>query len=128
MFFRRGNWLACFFDQLKGLHVPSDDRMLGIIGLFVPDKTRVLRSGSCQRVTGLVTNHTAEGPRLARVSRQMRRNLRAAIHNLQQGKELHPGETLDTLRGTAAYISMTDPELGHKLLTQIETIAASQSP
>ena len=81
-------------------------------------KTRVIRSGSCQRVTGMVVNGTA-GPR---ATRKVRRNLRAAIHNLHSGKGLREGETLDTLRGMAAYISMTDRELGQRLMIQVNSI------
>ena len=57
-----------------------------------------------------------------RVPRRTRRALRAAIHNAQQGKELREGETLDTLRGRAAFIAMTDQQEGERLKKQIDEI------
>ena len=80
-----------------------------------PSKTKVHRSGGAQRVTGLVVNGSGE----VRVPREIKRKIRAAIHNLKQGKPLAEGETRDTLIGYAAYIAMTDPELGHKMLEEI---------
>src|SRR5205814_5818724 len=73
-----------------------------------PDKTRVHRSGGRQQVTGLVVN----GDGKPRVPRALRRQLRAAAHNLGQGKPLPEGETVERLAGYAAYVHMTDPELG----------------
>src|SRR5262249_52892084 len=43
-----------------------------------PDKTRVHRKGGCQRVTGLVVNGAGD----PRVPRALRRQIRAAVHNL----------------------------------------------
>jgi RNA-directed DNA polymerase len=83
--------------------------------LVHPDKTRVIRKGSSQRVTGLVVNDKGA----PRATRTVRRNIRAAINNLSNGKSLREGESLDTLRGMAAFISMTDRELGNKLMKQI---------
>jgi hypothetical protein len=77
-----------------------------------PDKTRVARRGGRQTVTGLVVNGE-QGPR---VSRRRRRQLRAAIHNLKHGKPLRDGETPATLAGYAAYVYMSDPGQGEKLL------------
>ena len=82
------------------------------------DKTRVHRSGGRQGVTGLVVN--GSGP--PRTPRTLRRQLRAAAHNLKAGKPLKEGETLARLAGMAAYVYMTDPKLGRKLL---DTFAAS---
>ena len=80
--------------------------------LLHPDKTRVARRGGRQAVTGLVVN--GAGP--PRVPRELRRRLRAAVHNLRRGKPLPEGETLARLTGYAAYIYMTDPKLGRELL------------
>jgi hypothetical protein len=82
-----------------------------------PDKTRVHRHGGRQQVTGLVVN--GNGP--PRVPRRLRRQLRAAIHNLGQGKRLKEGETIGRLAGYAAYVHMTDPELGKELLKRLES-------
>jgi hypothetical protein len=80
-----------------------------------PDKTRVHRAGGRQQVTGLVVN--GSGP--PRVPRRLRRQLRAAAHNLRQGKPLKEGETPARLAGYAAYVYMTDPALGGKLLAAL---------
>jgi hypothetical protein len=77
-----------------------------------PEKTRVARSGGRQQVTGLVVN----GDGQPRVPRKLRRQMRAAIHNLQQGKPLKEGETMERLLGYAAYIHMTNAELGAEML------------
>ncbi len=77
-----------------------------------PDKTRVHRRGGRQQVTGLVVN----GGGAPRVPRALRRQLRAAAHNLRQGKPLRDGETAAQLAGCAAYVYMTDRKLGGELL------------
>ncbi len=85
-----------------------------------PEKTRILRKGSRQKVTGLIVN----GRGSPRVPRKLRRQLRAAIHNLQQGKTLHDGESIETLRGYAAFLFMSNPQEGAKLL---EALALQES-
>ena len=82
----------------------NDDRISTIIGWTKrivsdegfrvhPEKTRVARSGGRQKVTGMVVNKKGK----PRVPRQIRRRIRAAIHNLDQGKELTGGWTVETL-------------------------------
>ena len=80
-----------------------------------PKKTRVTRSGSRQKVTGLVVN----GSGAPRVPRTLKREIRAAIHNASHGKPLKAGDSVARLSGYAAYIYMTDPLLGAKLLKQL---------
>lgn len=80
-----------------------------------PEKTRVARSGGSQKVTGLVVNGEGE----PRVPRKLKRQIRAAVHNLKHGKALPEGETEERIRGYIAYISMTDAELGAKLLSEL---------
>ncbi len=77
-----------------------------------PDKTRAARSGGRQAVTGLVVNGTA-GPR---VPRTLRRQLRAAAHNLARNKPLKEGESVARLAGYAAYVHATDADLGAELM------------
>jgi hypothetical protein len=77
-----------------------------------PDKTRVHRRGGRQQVTGLVVN----GAGAPRVPRSLRRQLRAAAHNLSRGKPPREGDTVAGLVGYAAYVYMTDPTAGAKLL------------
>ncbi len=84
-----------------------------------PDKTRVSRKGGRQRVTGLVVN----GDGSPRVPRTIKRQIRAAIHNLSKGKPLKEGETLSRIAGWVAYIHMTDPKLGKKLQEQLAAVS-----
>ena len=82
-------------------------------------KTRTIRSGRRQTVTGLVVN--GEAP--PRTPRALRRQLRAALFNLKAGKPLPEGETLARLQGTAAYVFMTDPKLGKHYLDEFAKLA-----
>jgi len=84
-----------------------------------PNKTRIARSGGRQQITGLVVNGDAP----PRVPRALRRQVRAALHNLRNGKPLREGETLSRLAGFIAYIQMTDPKLGKKLRTELAAVA-----
>ncbi|MEL6110790.1 MAG: reverse transcriptase family protein [Planctomycetota bacterium] len=81
-----------------------------------PDKTHVARRGGRQAVTGLIVN----GNDPPRVPRALRRRIRAAVHNLQNGKPPHEDESRSTIEGYIAYIAMTDPELAGKLTAQLE--------
>jgi RNA-directed DNA polymerase len=80
-----------------------------------PDKTRFHRPGGSQRVTGLVVNGKAP----PRVPRELRRKLRSAIFNAKQGKPRPEGYTPEQMSGMAAYVYMTNPELGAKLMEEI---------
>lgn len=88
-----------------------------------PGKTRILRAGRRQKVTGLVINRTGDDDnrRAARVPRRLVRRLRAAIHNREQGKPGR-GESLAELRGLAAYVHMTDPEKGRAFLDRLDAL------
>lgn len=88
-----------------------------------PDKTRVMRAGRRQKVTGLVVNAAAPGRSRARVLRKVRRQLRAALHNRTQGKS--GPESLEQLAGLAAFIHMTDAAQGRALLGQVEALRAA---
>jgi len=99
-------------------------RIVGEEGFTVhPAKTRIMRAGRRQKVTGLVVNATTDGPSV-RVPRKVRRQMRAAVHNRAQGKEGR--ESLAHLAGMAAYIHMTDPKLGRALLEQIARLRNHQ--
>jgi hypothetical protein len=78
-------------------------------------KTRVARDGARQKITGLVVN----GDGAPRVPRKLRRQLRAAIHNLKNGKPHAGKDSAARLTGYAAFIHMTDPKLGGKLLAAL---------
>lgn len=102
---------------------PAVSQLLGSVHGIVADegfqikaeKTKVIRQGSVQTVTGLVVNEKG-GPR---VNRQLKRQMRAAIHNLQQGKPLPEGESLSRLQGYAAFITMTDRALGMAMMAAL---------
>lgn len=83
-----------------------------------PAKTRVMRSGARQRITGLVVNGAKDRPP-ARVPRETQRRLRAAIKNRELGRPGKAGESLDQLKGMAAFIMMTDPERGRAFMARI---------
>ncbi len=105
---------------------PKIGLLLGSIGRIVADegfrvhakKTRVARAGARQTVTRLVVNGTG----LPRVPRTIRREIRAVLHNLKQGKALRDGENLSRIAGYIAYVHMTDPELGVKLRRELEAL------
>jgi len=87
-------------------------------------KTRVMRSGARQKVTGLVVNQ-APGRPAARVPRETQRKLRAAIRNRELGRP-GKGETLDQLKGMAAFVMMTDPARGRAFMARIERLIAAR--
>lgn len=90
-----------------------------------PRKTRVMRSGARQSVTGLVVNAAPEGRPGERVSRKRRRELRAAIKNRELGRP-GKGESLEHLKGLAAFVMMTDRELGKALMARIQKLIAAR--
>ncbi len=84
-------------------------------------KTRVMRGGGRQQVTGLIVNQ-ADGRPDARVPRATQRQLRAALKNRELGRSGR-GESLDALRGMAAFIMMTDRERGRAFMARIDRLA-----
>ena len=100
--------------------VPQVGYLLGAVKRIVEEegfilnetKTWVARKGGRQAVTGLLTN----GPGNPRVSRELKRNLRAALHNLKSGKGLKEEQSIHQLIGYASFIAMVEPELGRDFL------------
>jgi hypothetical protein len=90
------------------------------------NKTRVMRKGARQKVTGLVVNE-APGRPDARVPRKTVRDLRCAIYNREQGKP-GKGESLEQLKGMAAFIMMTDRERGAAFMERIDRLIAAREP
>jgi hypothetical protein len=111
---------------------PKVGSLLGLVKRIVeaegftlhPEKTRLARKGSRQKVTGLVVN----GDGKPRVPRDVRRRLRAAIHNLEHGRPLKEGDTPATLAGMAAYVNMADPWLGARLLKAVRAATLAAEP
>jgi hypothetical protein len=84
--------------------------------LINANKSRICRNSARQVVTGVIVNDTLG------LSRQQRRCLRAAIHQL--GRQADPARrrTLATkLRGKLAYLHMLNPEQAAKLHTRLAT-------
>jgi hypothetical protein len=89
------------------------------------EKTRIMRSGQRQKVTGLVVNRAPAEIPTVRVPRKTRRILRAALHNRSRGRT--GPESLDQLSGLAAYVYMTDPQLGERFLERVRALQARSS-
>lgn len=82
-------------------------------------KTRIVRAGSRQSVTGLVVN-AAPGAPAVRVPRDVLRRLRAALHNREHGR---PGpDSLDKLRGLVAFVCSIDPARGEPLRARLAAL------
>lgn len=115
-----------FSYPTKNKKSPEISRLIGGIKRILGDegfrvntkKTHVVRQGATQEVTGLIVN----GQGMPRVNRQLKRQMRAAIHNLKQGKTLPEGESIQRLRGYASYIAMTDRPLGLGMLTELSKL------
>lgn len=106
-----------------GLLIGGVGRIVESEGFAVhPDKTHVARAGGRQQVTGLVVN----GDQAPRVPRRTRRNLRAALYNLEKGGALREGESLETLHGLASYVHMADAEEGRRLLERVAALRATK--
>jgi len=90
-------------------------------------KTRVMRAGARQKVTGLVVNQVAAGQPIARVPRKTVRELRAAIRNRELGRP-GKGETLAQLQGMAAFVMMTDRVRGQGFMDRIARLIAAAGP
>ena len=89
-------------------------------------KTAVMRSGARQKVTGLVVNSAPAGIPSARVPRETVRQLRAAIKNRELGRPNKVDETLEQLKGKAAFIMMTDLKKGRDFMARIDALIAKR--
>lgn len=108
---------------------PEVGTLLRAVGMIVraegfelhKKKTRVMRSGARQRITGLVVNAATDRPP-ARVPRETQRRLRAAIKNRELGRPGKAGESIDQLKGMAAFVMMTDPARGKQFMERLEQL------
>jgi RNA-directed DNA polymerase len=86
-------------------------------------KRRILRRGNQQRVTGVVVNDKLSVPRAAR------RRFRAILENCRRhglaSQARGRDDFADYLRGFAAYVQMVQPDLGGRLVREVEEILAS---
>jgi len=88
-------------------------------------KTRIMRRGARQKVTGLVVNQAPGDRPTTRVPRLTQRALRAAIKNRELGRP-GKGESLEQLKGMAAFVLMTDPERGRAFMARIDRLIAAR--
>ena len=87
-----------------------------------PDKTRVMRNGRRQEVTGLVVNDKLG------IERRTLRRFRALLFQVERdgpdGKHWGPGADLfASLIGYASYVAMVDPAKGTPLLARAHAVA-----
>jgi hypothetical protein len=84
-------------------------------------KTRIMRAGRRQRITGLVVNGEPGAP-AARVPRELVRKLRVLLHRRESGHATR--ESLEEIRGLAAYIYMCDRRRGRGFLDRVKKLDA----
>ena len=136
---RKFHWkYTRYADDMTFSHQGEQRPTIGSLFRFLPKiikeegfqlnhrKTRILRQGNRQKVTGLVVNRLPEAPTHPRVPRKLCRQLRSAIHQRLQGKQGKHGETLSQLRGMVAFVYMADPEKGRKFMQQLDQIEKLQ--
>jgi len=92
-----------------------------------PKKTRIMRAGCRQSITGLVVNRAPDGVPAARVPRDTVRKLRAAIKNRELGRAGKGTESIQELKGLAAFVYMTDPARGRAFLDRL-ALLENQAP
>lgn len=86
-----------------------------------PDKTRVMRKGRLQEVTGVVVNEKLGVPR-----KELRR-FRATLFQIERdgptGKQWGKGpDLMASIQGYASFVAMVDPEKGAALVEQVKRI------
>ena len=87
-----------------------------------PDKTRIMKKGSCQEVTGVVVNEKPS------VNRKELKKFRALLYQIEQsgieGKSWHgKSENLvAVIWGYANFIKMVDADKGAKYMVQVKSI------
>ena len=107
-----------------GKLIAAVERIVSDEGFAVhPNKTRVMRKGRRQEVTGLVVNDRPAVPR-----KELRR-FRATLFQIErdgpEGKRWgHGAELFASLRGFAAYVAMVDPDKGRALVARVEALVA----
>ncbi|GLK54079.1 hypothetical protein JOD31_001246 [Methylopila capsulata] len=88
-----------------------------------PDKTRVMRRGGRQEVTGLVVNERVAVPR------DVLRRFRALLHQIEAtgpaGKRWGKArDVMDAATGFACFVRMVTPEIGEELLATVRRLDA----
>ena len=107
-----------------GKLIAAVERIVSDEGFAVhPKKTRVMRQGRRQEVTGLVVNDRPAVPR--KELRRFRATLFQVERDGPEGKRWgHGADLFASLRGFAAYVAMVDPDKGRALVTRVEALVA----
>ncbi|HEX8201347.1 MAG TPA: reverse transcriptase family protein, partial [Isosphaeraceae bacterium] len=92
-----------------------------------PEKTRILRRGRRQEVTGLVVNDRVN------VSRSELRRFRATLYQIEkdgpEGKRWRDGaDVLASIEGFANFVAMVDPDRGDELRRRVAAILDRHRP
>lgn len=92
-----------------------------------PEKTRILRRGSQQEVTGLIVNDRVN------VSRSVLRRFRATLYQIEkdgpEGKRWGDGaDVLSSLAGFANFVAMVDPDRGAEFRRRVAIILDRHRP
>lgn len=93
-----------------------------------PDKTKVMRKGSRQEVTGITVNETPS------VCRKKLKKFRALLYQLEkdghtEGKMWgQSGDLLASIYGFAQYVAMVQPEKGKALVVQTKAVIQKINP
>lgn len=110
---------------LKGVHAIVEDEGLRIH----PDKTKVMRKGSHQEVTGITVNNLKPT-----VSREKLRQFRAMLHRIEKQRNTEGvswGASNDVLRsalGYARFVAMVNPEKGKILIEKVKNLIKTIQP
>ena len=72
-------------------------------------------------------NRAPEGRPIARVPRKRIRDLESAIYNREKGRP-GKGESLEQLKGLAAFVMMSDRDKGKALMARIDALIAARTP
>jgi len=104
-------------DKAVGMLAIARKTLAGIGFTLDKKKTNIYRAGRRQIVTGLVVNDRVSVPR------RLRRRIRAAVHALENGKEIHwmgHSESRSALQGRVAFLKSVNQEEGNKLLRRLK--------
>jgi len=110
-------------DAAVGKILAACDRLVGDEGFVVHGgKTRVMRAGRRQEVTGVVVNDKPG------VRRKELRKFRATLFQVERdgpaGKKWgHGGDLFTSLAGFASYVAMVDAEKGRPLVERVRALA-----
>lgn len=121
--------LSFSYDEEDGKTAPVTEllwrvkRIIADEGFVVhPDKTRIMRRGQHQEVTGIVVNDKLS------IDRKTLKRFRALLFQIDkdgvEGKSWGNGELFYSIAGYANYVAMVNPEKGRALKDQVSRLTA----